>query len=320
MTIPLVSIIVASFNKAELIGQTISSVLQQSEPNWQLLVVDDCSTDHTLQVLQQFSGDERITVESLDRNRGANYCRNRGIELAKGTYSIFIDADDLFADNCLKGRLGYALSDPVTDLFVFSMGVFYRQPGDASYVWQPVSKHPLRDFLQHLLPWTIVQPLWKTETLKRLGGFDLSFHRLQDVELHTRALLDPDLKFRLVGGEPDCFYRIDEERRNFDSFTFLTRWVDAAVMYCDKFRDRVPSRLRQYLAGTLCQSWLQCLYRHKKKEITDGQLQALEGKLVKDNSAAFRSVFRILRIYNLHLPRVPGINRMLHKLAIRFYT
>lgn len=320
MTAPLVSIIIASFNKADLIGQTVSSVLQQSETNWQLLIIDDCSTDHTLSVLQQFTTDPRITVESLDRNRGANYCRNRGIELAKGTYAIFIDADDLFSKDCLKTRLTQAQQNAGMDLFIFSMGVFYRQPGDASYVWRPVSKQPLRDFLQHLLPWTIVQPLWKTETLRRLGGFDLNFQRLQDVELHTRALLDPDLKFQLVGGEPDCFYRIDEERRNFDSFTFLNRWVDAAVMYCDKFGKMVTPGLKPYLAGTLCQAWLQCLHRHKRKEITYDQLCLLEDKLVTDTSMAFRFIFTTMRVYNLRLPRVPGINRMLHKLSVHFYA
>lgn len=312
-----VSIITASYNKEKYISETITSVLNQTCPKFELIIIDDASTDHTVSVVKEFKKrDERVKLIVNKSNHGANFCRNQGIKEAQGRYIIFLDADDLLTQDCIECRLDAAGKSPGTDLLVFTMGVFYKKVGDDDRRWRPNSKNALNDFLQHKLPWSILQPIWKRGLLLELGGFDEQFKRLQDVELHTRALLLPNLKYQLIEASPDCYYRIDEERKNFDSFHFLDRWVDAALQYCEKFSKLLLPDKRRFLFGTLYQTYLQVLLKYRAAELNKAQMVILEQRLLNsallnDGNGFRRVVFRIAKIYNLHFKRIPGVNRLL---------
>lgn len=97
----LVSVIIPTYNRAKLIKNAVMSVLNQSYSCLELIVVDDCSTDNTLEVLAEIS-DERLVVYQNDINRGANYSRNYGISKSKGEYVAFHDSDDLWKKNKLE--------------------------------------------------------------------------------------------------------------------------------------------------------------------------------------------------------------------------
>ena len=97
-----VSIIVANFNKANYVSETIQSVINQTYLNWELLIIDDGSSDDSVNIIESFSvKDNRIQLYTLSANHGANYCRNYGLSKSQGAYVIFLDADDLFFKNCL---------------------------------------------------------------------------------------------------------------------------------------------------------------------------------------------------------------------------
>lgn len=96
---PLVSIMMTSYNRAPLIGEAIRSVLNQHYSNWELLVLDDASTDQTAEVVTNFSHeDRRIVYSPAPKNLGITKNRNRGFTLAKGTYIAVLDCDDLWSD------------------------------------------------------------------------------------------------------------------------------------------------------------------------------------------------------------------------------
>lgn len=83
------------YNSQDYVGDAISSVIAQTYPDWELLVIDDCSTDDSSAVVEQYMLNEpRIRLNRLDTNSGAGLARNRGIELASGEYIAFLDADD----------------------------------------------------------------------------------------------------------------------------------------------------------------------------------------------------------------------------------
>ncbi|WP_372938266.1 glycosyltransferase family 2 protein, partial [Seonamhaeicola sp.] len=89
MSQPLVSIIIPTYNRAHLIGETLDSVLAQTYTHWECIVVDDGSSDHTSQVVATYcKNDARFQYHQrpLDRPKGANACRNYGFELSKGEY------------------------------------------------------------------------------------------------------------------------------------------------------------------------------------------------------------------------------------------
>ena len=111
----LVSIIMPSYNTASYIEASVQSVLAQSYPHWELLIVDDCSTDATPELLRRFN-DPRIRVFRNDKNSGAAVSRNYALREARGRWIAFLDSDDTWAPEKLEKQLafmrmgGYAFS------------------------------------------------------------------------------------------------------------------------------------------------------------------------------------------------------------------
>lgn len=103
---PVVSVVMPAHNAADFIDDAIHSVLGQTFADFELLIVDDASTDKTLEVVGQF-GDERIRVISCKRNGGAAKARNRGVRAARGRYIAFIDADDLWQPSKLEKQVAF---------------------------------------------------------------------------------------------------------------------------------------------------------------------------------------------------------------------
>jgi len=111
----LVSIIMPSWNTDKFIGESIQCVIDQTYQNWELLIVDDCSTDKTDEVVASFK-DDRIKYFKNEKNSGAANTRNRAMREAKGEWIAFLDADDLWMPEKLEKQVhfmksnGYVLS------------------------------------------------------------------------------------------------------------------------------------------------------------------------------------------------------------------
>jgi teichuronic acid biosynthesis glycosyltransferase TuaG len=107
--IPLVSIIIPLYNAEVFIAQTIQSVLDQTFMDWELIIVDDCSTDRSTKIVNQFAATEsRITlIESAINFGGPAKPRNIGIENARGEYITFLDADDIWLPGKLEKQLEF---------------------------------------------------------------------------------------------------------------------------------------------------------------------------------------------------------------------
>lgn len=104
----LVSIIMPNYNCVRFIAQTIESVLAQTYTNWELLIVDDCSTDGSYEIALDYARkDSRIKVLRNERNSGAAVSRNRAIEAASGEYVAFLDSDDLWLPEKLEHQLRF---------------------------------------------------------------------------------------------------------------------------------------------------------------------------------------------------------------------
>ena len=106
----LVSIIMPSYNTANYIAASIQSVLDQTYPNWELIIVDDCSTDDTDAVVAPFLTDARIRYLKNERNSGAAISRNRALREAKGRWIAFLDSDDLWYPTKLEAQLKFMQS------------------------------------------------------------------------------------------------------------------------------------------------------------------------------------------------------------------
>ena len=103
----LVSIIMPSYNTERFISETIRSVLAQTHANWELLTVDDMSTDRSDEAVAPFLSDPRIRYLKNDRNRGAAFSRNRALREAKGRWIAFLDSDDLWEPEKLEKQIRF---------------------------------------------------------------------------------------------------------------------------------------------------------------------------------------------------------------------
>lgn len=103
----LVSIITPSYNTAQFIAQTIHSVQSQTYINWEMIIVDDCSTDNTDEVVKPFLVDERIRYQKNEKNRGAATSRNIALREAKGRWVAFLDSDDLWTPDKLEKQIAF---------------------------------------------------------------------------------------------------------------------------------------------------------------------------------------------------------------------
>lgn len=105
MNNPLVSIIIPTYNRAHLIGETLDSILAQTYTNWECIIVDDGSTDDSENLIKKYQeNDNRFTflTRPNSKPKGGNTCRNIGLDTAKGDYIVFFDSDDLMTPDHLE--------------------------------------------------------------------------------------------------------------------------------------------------------------------------------------------------------------------------
>lgn len=107
----LVSIITPTYNCGRFIAETIESVLSQTYTNWEMIIVDDCSTDDTREVVEQFANDHRIKYHCLERNSGAAVARNTALKMAHGRWIAFLDSDDLWIKTKLESQIKFMLDN-----------------------------------------------------------------------------------------------------------------------------------------------------------------------------------------------------------------
>jgi glycosyltransferase involved in cell wall biosynthesis len=116
----LVSVIIPTYNSEKFIIDTIQSVQNQSYKNWEVILVDDCSTDKTVAIiLVMIQNDSRIKLLQLEKNYGTGIARNKGVSNANGRYISFLDADDLWAPSKLKKQIDFLTNNDVPFTFSF---------------------------------------------------------------------------------------------------------------------------------------------------------------------------------------------------------
>lgn len=124
----LVSIITPVYNAEEFIGQTIDSVLKQTYVDWELLLIDDCSSDSSADIIKNYLDDKRIKYIKLDKNSGAAVTRNTGLSNANGRYIAFLDSDDIWKPDKLEKQINLTKEKNVG--FVFTSYRYITQNGN----------------------------------------------------------------------------------------------------------------------------------------------------------------------------------------------
>ena len=118
-----VDIILPNYNKGQYLNEAIESVINQSFKNWKLYIIDDCSTDNSNEVFNNYKKIEKIKFIKLKKNKGPSFCRNLGIRISGSEYISFLDSDDYWKLNKLKDQIDFMkknnLSFTFTDFIPF---------------------------------------------------------------------------------------------------------------------------------------------------------------------------------------------------------
>lgn len=125
----LVSVVIPVYNAERFIGQTIESVQAQTYQEWELIIVDDCSSDHSWKIVQSYvRKDSRIKTIKLEKNSGVAIARNSGIKQAKGKYIALLDSDDIWLEDKLERQV--ALAEKRTASIVYCSYDFIDEKGE----------------------------------------------------------------------------------------------------------------------------------------------------------------------------------------------
>ena len=190
---PLVSIIIPTYNRAQLIGKTLDSVLAQTYENWECIVVDDGSTVDTEKLLNSYiDKDSRFQYYKRPDTYliGGNGARNYGLSISKGEYINWFDDDDLMESNKLEVQL--SLLHQTTFDYNICQTMLYdiinnKELGlRASHI---VSNQIFQDYIGFKIFWLTQAPLWKRSFLEKYNlKFNEDLKQSQDYDFHMRVL------------------------------------------------------------------------------------------------------------------------------------
>ena len=278
---PLVSVIIPCYNGSRFLAEAIESVLAQAHENLELIVVDDGSTDDSLEIVRGFG--DRVRSEPLPHNQGVNFARNRGVEVARGEFLQFLDSDDLLRPEKIARSLevfdddddvvftgvesfgevevSHELPAPPSWYGVLRRGLG-RAAGSEQVVWDPA--FPAEFFV--LQGAQTAQLLHRKANYLRTGGFDRQLFEMDDWEFHFRLAL-AGTRFRRI---PDPFvaYRHHEGPGR---LRLSPRRADTALhifrMMVEQARaaDALDGRLRRALAARMA-VWARALLRQDRPD------------------------------------------------------
>ncbi len=186
---PLVSVIIPTFNRAQLLGATIESVLRQSYSNYEILVLDDGSTDETAQRVASLSGPIRYLP--FPHHGDLTFMRNQGVMAATGALVAFLDHDDLWVPEKLARQVALFEADAALGMVYTNMRFLFENGALSEPVLLPYQKDERR-VLGNMLRTGFVHPstvMVRQSLVARLQGFDTRFGSQNDYHFFLRAAL-----------------------------------------------------------------------------------------------------------------------------------
>lgn len=204
---PLVSVIIPVYNGEKYIEECLRSVYQQSYHRIEIILIDDGSTDNSLNLINQFPGEKKVISQ---QNTDVSQARNVGIQNADGQFIAFLDQDDVWENAKLEKQVHAFRENPDTDL-VFTDSFKFNDKGDRRH---PRDKHEIasrlndQNLFSTLVRKNILMPsavMIKKESIEKAGLFDSSFKTCGDYEMWLR-MAAMGMKFKYLP-EPLALYR-----------------------------------------------------------------------------------------------------------------
>jgi glycosyltransferase involved in cell wall biosynthesis len=206
-TNPLVSVVIPVYNGEKYITECLESVYQQTYPSFEVIIIDDGSTDQSLEIINKMPGDKKIISQ---QNKDVSHARNTGIKNASGQLIAFLDQDDLWDTKRLEKLIRVFMKNPDVDLFFTDLSKF----NDEGKNWHPRDRHKaasrLRDenLFENLIRKNVLMPsavMVKKDRFIEAGMFDPQFKTCGDYEMWLR-MAAKGMRFKYLP-EPLTLYR-----------------------------------------------------------------------------------------------------------------
>lgn len=201
------SVIMSCYNSELYIEQSVFSVISQNYCNWELIVVDDCSTDATLSILHMLASiDARISIYGLPCNQGPAFARNFAASHAQGDWLAILDSDDIFLPNKLHDQNHLIINSTDELVLVASDSIRFDSTSAYKSVSYPHSSYQLKSSLFNMSKFPPHSSIAiRTSTFLQLGGYNVSFEQAEDYELFLRissagvfsSVMKPLIKYRV---------------------------------------------------------------------------------------------------------------------------
>lgn len=184
--VPAVSVIVPAYNRASLLGEAIASVLAQSFADFEILIVDDGSTDDTERVVHEFV-DSRI-IYLKQENKGRSCARNAALDISRGRFIAFLDSDDLYLPGKLAMQVEYLDSHPHIDMLYTSAYCIDSSGNVLDERYSASVSGRIYRSIAFFRPVTITLPtvMARRELFDKVGKFDENMYRFEDTDMWRR--------------------------------------------------------------------------------------------------------------------------------------
>ena len=186
---PKVSVIIPTYNRAGLLPRAVNSVLAQTYRDYEIIIVDDCSTDDTQDVIRRFADAHVRAFRHSENSTGAN-ARNTGIANARGEYVAFLDDDDEYMPDALEGLVALMDDSPAEVGYGYGLLALVNQSTGQSERISIIRNGDQRDdVLAQSIPTSTVPMIVRRSALKEIGGFNPNLTIGDDLDLVTRMSL-----------------------------------------------------------------------------------------------------------------------------------
>lgn len=226
------SIIMPTYNRSKTIGLAIESVIEQTHHNWELIILDDASTDNTDEIVEGYKkNDDRIQYVKSERNEGANTRRNQGIQRAKGEYIAFLDSDNYWEPTKLEKQMALLEEDKEASICFCKVRVIDARR-ETVLPNQKVDCKCLGEILKKCNIVDTSTLLIKKSVLDEAGSFDEAMPRLQDYELIFRLV--NEFKYKVAYIDEILVTNIIQNNSISRNSKLLT---EAIKLFIDKHKD-----------------------------------------------------------------------------------
>jgi glycosyltransferase involved in cell wall biosynthesis len=189
---PLVSVVMPSYNRAHYIEQAIQSVLAQTYKNFELIIIDDASTDATASIVAEYAKkDARIRYSKNEVNSGISKSRNNGVTLAHGEYVAMLDSDDVWIDSQkLEKQMAFFAKSELFTLPLGILGTWIQKMDDTGVLGEKIAfltdDASIRKNILYKNPIAQSSVVLRADIIKKAGGYDETIVTMDDHDLWLR--------------------------------------------------------------------------------------------------------------------------------------